>query len=183
MPIFILVVRIECEAIFTNKFKKFFSKQDNLPLALERVNELITTIFDPNSYFSTFTFLNSEKENSVKNKLLPNYKKKINATSNLINQLFTTFKNEKNIIKQMKGEDVQPKEDIFGHDEWEEEKNYIINNKVEFYRILLSRINSNLKKRNLDPIFKVGSELKRIKNNGFANSASNTVREIKEKDI
>ncbi len=122
---------------------------------------MITTIFDPNSYFCTFTFLSSDKESTVKNKLLPNYKKKINATSNLINQLFTTFKNEKNVIKQMRGEDVKPIDDIYGHDEWEEERDYIVNNKVEFYRILLNRINNNLKKRNLDPIFKVGDELKR----------------------
>lgn len=183
MPIFILIVRIECEAIFTNKFKKLFSREKNLKLALERVNELITTIFDPNSYFSTFTFISSDKDSTVKNKFLPNYKKKINATSNLINQLFTTFKNEKNIIKQMRGEDVQlSQEDIFGHEEWEEEKNYIINNKVEFYKILLKRINDNLKKRNLDPIFKVGNETKRIRNNNFGDSNNSKADYIKEVD-
>ena len=162
MPIFILVIRIECEAIFTNKFKLIFNNKTNMNLALERVNELITTIFDPNSFFTTFTFLSSDKESSVKNKLLPNYKKKVNATSNLINQLFTTFKNEKNIIKQMRGEEVRPGKDLYGHDEWEEEKNYIMNNKINFYKILLKRINNNLQKRNLDPIFKVENEIERV---------------------
>lgn len=168
MPLFILVIRIECEALFTNKFKKFLSTEKNVKLALEKVNELITTIFDPNSYFSTFIFISSDKKSNsgglTKNKLLPNYKKKINATSNLINQLFSTFKNEKNIIKKMRGEDIKPTDDIFDHAEWEEEKEYILQNKVAFYRILLDKINNNLKKRNLDPIFKVASEVKRIKN-------------------
>lgn len=168
MPLFILVIRIECEALFTNKFKKFLSTENNIKLALEKVNELITTIFDPNSYFSTFIFISSDKKSNsgrlTKNKLLLNYKKKINATSNLINQLFTTFKNEKNIIKKMRGENIKPTDDIFDHAEWEEEKEYILKNKVAFYRILLDKINNNLKKRNLDPIFKVASEVKRIKN-------------------
>lgn len=144
------------------------STENNIKLALEKVNELITTIFDPNSYFSTFIFISSDKKSNsgrlTKNKLLLNYKKKINATSNLINQLFTTFKNEKNIIKKMRGENIKPTDDIFDHAEWEEEKEYILKNKVAFYRILLDKINNNLKKRNLDPIFKVASEVKRIKN-------------------
>jgi len=186
MPVFILIVRIECEAIFTNKFKKFFSNELNIKLALERVNELITTIFDPNSYFTTFSFLSSEKESSVKNKLLPNYKKKINATSNLINQLFTTFKNEKNIIKSMRGEDVAPskndKGDPYYHEEWLEEKNYIINNKIEFYRILLNRINSNLKKRNLEPIFNIGSDSKKMGNGKNRKDNSSKLGNIVEVD-
>ena len=166
MPVFILVTRIECESVFTNKFKKLFSSQMYLNMALERVNELITTIFDPNSFFTTFTFLSSDKSKLVKNKVLPNYKKKINATSNLINQLFSTYQNEKNIVKQKRGEDIRPPlSEVMGQKEWEEEKEYIMNSKVDFYRILLQRINNNLKKRNLDPIFSLTKEEKRVGKN------------------
>lgn len=194
MPVFILVTRIECEAVFTNKFKKLFSSSFvnkdninvnkheftniNLKLALDRVNELITTIFDPNSYFTTFSYLSGEQSKSVKNKILPNYKKKINATSNLINQLFTTYKNEKNIIKQKKGDDFRCNIKLLESNEFEEEKNYILNTKIEFYKILLKRINYNLKKRNLDPIFNLSSN-----NNKISNNTTNTNEVYNKKDV
>ena len=65
----------------------------------------------------------------------------------------------------MRGEEVRPTKDLYGHDEWEEEKNYIMNNKINFYQILLKRINNNLQKRNLDPIFKIETEVNRIGGN------------------
>jgi hypothetical protein len=37
----------------------------------------------------------------------------------------------------------------------DEQKKYILESKVEFYRVLLNRVNRNLKKRNLDPIFTI----------------------------
>ena len=159
MPVFILVIRIECEAIFLKKFKCFFSDEKNLKLAMEKINELITTIFDPNCYFNTFSFLSTDNSKHINNKLFPKYKTKVNATSNLINQLFTTFKNEQNVKIQMKGIEIRPDEEKVSLSEWEEEKNYIMNSKIEFYRVLLNRINQNLKKRNLDPIFKLGNKL------------------------
>jgi len=170
MPILILILRIECEAIFTKKFKVFFEDKINEQKAFSKINELITTIFDPNCYFNTFTFLGTDVtklKHTINKNLLPNYKKKINATSTMVNQLFTTFKNEKN-LKQFMGThdfsknpktasnfDDMSKNLIFKILDWEDEFKYIVDGKAEFYRTLLNKINQNLKKRNLDPIFKI----------------------------
>ena len=40
----------------------------------------------------------------------------------------------------------------------DEQKKYILESKVEFYGVLLNRVNSNLKKRNMDPIFTIDKE-------------------------
>lgn len=152
MPLLILIIKIESESVFINKYKKLFSSYDNNHKGLSRITDLITRIFDPNAYFSLFLI----GKPTSKKKILPNYKKKINATSNLINQLFTTYQNEKNVKRQKGKEEVIPNQLLLmGEREWEEEKEYIINSKVEFYRILLDRINNNLKKRNLHPVFNV----------------------------
>lgn len=37
----------------------------------------------------------------------------------------------------------------------EDQKKYILESKVEFYNVLLNRVNNNLKKRNMDPIFNI----------------------------
>jgi len=115
MPILILVVRIECEAIFNKKFKIFFEDKHNGVKALAKLNELITTIFDPNCYFNTFTFLGTDitkLKHTINKNMFPNYKTKVNATSTLLNQLFTTFKNEKNVKKYMTKKDFGSKEAI-----------------------------------------------------------------------
>lgn len=100
MPILILIVRIECEAIFTKKFKHLFKNKHNLDISMEKINEIITHIFDPNCYFNTFTIMANDMaklKHQLDKNLNPNYKTKVNATSNLLNQLFTTFTNEKNV--------------------------------------------------------------------------------------
>lgn len=100
MPILILIVRIECEAIFTKKFKNLFENKTNLEISMEKINEIITHIFDPNCYFNTFTIMANDMnklKHQLDKSLNPNYKTKANATSNLLNQLFTTFTNEKNV--------------------------------------------------------------------------------------
>jgi hypothetical protein len=102
MPVLILIVRIECEAIFTKKFKNFLREKINAQKCMERVNEIITIIFDPNSYFNTFTLLATDTaklKHKISKNLYPNYKSKINATSNFVNLLFTNFSNEKNVKK------------------------------------------------------------------------------------
>jgi len=102
MPILILIIRIECEAIFAKKFKNFLREKKNAEKFLERVNEIITIIFDPNSYFNTFTILATDTaklKHKISKNLYPNYKSKINATSNFVNLIFTNFSNEKNVKK------------------------------------------------------------------------------------
>jgi len=100
MPLLILIVRIECEAIFTKKFKHLFENKNNLDISMEKINEIITHIFDPNCYFNTFTIMANDMtklKHQIDKNLNPNYKTKVNATSNLLNQLFTSFTNEKNV--------------------------------------------------------------------------------------
>lgn len=100
MPVLILIIRIECEAIFTKKFKHLFENKHNLDISMEKINEIITHIFDPNCYFNTFTIMANDMaklKHQLDKNLNPNYKTKVNATSNLLNQLFTSFTNEKNV--------------------------------------------------------------------------------------
>jgi hypothetical protein len=42
--------------------------------------------------------------------------------------------------------------------DWEKEKKYIIESKIEFYKVLINKINNNLIKRKLDPIFSVSKD-------------------------
>ena len=100
MPILILIVRIEIEAIFIKKFKHLLENKTNLDISFQKVNEIITHIFDPNCYFSTFTTMANDMtklKHKIDKDLNPNYKTKVNCTSNLLNQLFTSFTNEKNV--------------------------------------------------------------------------------------
>jgi hypothetical protein len=111
MPILILIIRIECEAIFHKKFKMLFENKYTLHKALERMNEVITIIFDPNNYYNTFSLLShdaTQMKHKVSKKLYPNYKSKIHATSNLLNQLFNNFTNlnNKKIFKTEKQENL-----------------------------------------------------------------------------
>jgi hypothetical protein len=52
------------------------------------------------------------------------------------------------------------------------ERKYIIDSKKEFYKSILNKINNNLKKRNLDPIFDVSKETKKVKDDSELNSES-----------
>lgn len=110
MPILIIIIRIECEALFQKKFKVFFEDKAHLEIAQERINELITTVFDPNCYFNTFTLLSmdmSKVKHKINHNIYPNYKTKVNATSNYVNQLFTTFTNQNNVKNLMKGKEIK----------------------------------------------------------------------------
>ena len=58
MPILIIIVKIEVEATFLMKFKHLFSDKQNKGKALEKMNDLITTILDPNAYLAlSFIFV------------------------------------------------------------------------------------------------------------------------------
>lgn len=123
MPILIIIIRIETEALFQKKFKTFFEDDNNRDKALEKINELITTIFDPNCYFNTFTVLSmnmSKAKHKINHNLYPNYKTKVYATSNFVNQLFKSFNNEQNVKKFYKGKDIKqekgsPKINLLGN--------------------------------------------------------------------
>jgi hypothetical protein len=162
MPILIIILRIECEAIFHKKMKIIFENEDLKEKAMNKINEIITIVFDPNSYFLTFTILSSDMsklKHKISKKLYPNYKSNVHATSNLVNQLFTKM-GSVNIPNSKKESNKEGELDSKYNNklDWEKEKNYIEECKVQFYKVLLNKINQNLKRRNLDPIFNLPKE-------------------------
>jgi hypothetical protein len=158
MPLLILILRIECENIFCNKFIVLFSNRDNKKEAMEKINELVTTIFDPHAYYNTFTIIGGNTallKHKLNKKILPQYKSKTYVTSNLIDQLFTNFKAQKNIVQHNeKGIEYGLDKD-FDIAVWEQEKKYIASSKTKFFGFIFNKINQGLKKRNLEPIFTV----------------------------
>ena len=162
MPFLILILRIECENIFCNKFINLFSNKDNKKEAMEKINELVTTIFDPHAYYNTFTIIGGNTallKHKLNKKILPQYKSKTYVTSNLIDQLFTNFKAQKNIVQHNeKGIEYGLDKD-FDIAVWEQEKKYIASSKTKFFGFIFNKINQGLKKRNLEPIFTVKKPL------------------------
>ena len=183
MPLLILIVRIECENIIVKKFKTLFENKDNRPKALEKVNELITVIFDPHCYYNTFTIIGGNTailKHKLSKKILPKYKSKTYVTSNLVDQLFTKFKSQKNVIHH---KDKGMEKDIgkdFNAEEWDKEKKYIAESKMMFFKVLFNKINQGLKKRNLDPIFSVQKE--DTKNTSDNNCNKNIMPPIQEEE-
>ena len=167
MPLLILIIRIECENIFDKKFKILFEDKRNKDKAMEKTNELITIIFDPHCYYNTFTIIGGNTailKHKLSKKILPKYKSKTYVTSNLVDQLFTKFKSQKNVIHHKEKGLVDELDKEFDVTEWEREKKYIAESKAMFFKVLFHKINQNLKRRNLDPIFSVKKEeVKEIK--------------------
>ena len=158
MPLLILILRIECENIFCNKFAILFNNKEYKKEAMEKINELVTTIFDPHAYYNTFTIIGGNTallKHKLNKKILPQYKSKTYVTSNLIDQLFTNFKAQKNIVQHNeKGIEYGLDKD-FDIAVWEQEKKYIASSKTKFFGFIFNRINQGLKKRNLEPIFTI----------------------------
>lgn len=55
----ILIIRILCENIFVNHFKQFFSINNQAYLANQRIQCIISKLFDPEGFYSRFSFLES----------------------------------------------------------------------------------------------------------------------------
>ena len=149
IPLLILIVRIECENVLNRKFQKLFDDNNTKKIALDKVNELITSVFDPHCYYNTFTIIGGNagllKHKFSKN-LIPKYKEKTFATSNLLEQIFIVP--EEKQIGPIRSKTLRSVE-------IEQKMKFIMNEKVDFISDLLNRVNKNLKKRNLEPIFTV----------------------------
>lgn len=151
IPLLILVVRIECENVFNRKFAKLFDDESSRKTALEKANELITSIFDPHCYYNTFTIIGGNAgllKHKFNKSILPKYKEKTFATSNLLEQIFIIPEEEVNKRYNHRNQSMIGVET-------EQKMNFIMNEKVDFISDLLSRVNKNLKKRNLEPIFTI----------------------------
>jgi hypothetical protein len=62
MPLIMLTVRLEVESIYRNTYPSVMSDPETEDMAMQRINQLITEIIDPNLYYSRFSFLESGKE-------------------------------------------------------------------------------------------------------------------------
>ena len=158
MPLLILILRVECENIFSNRLVTIFSTKEYKKEALTKINELVTHIFDPHAYYNTFTIIGGNTallKHKLNKKILPQYKSKTYVTSNLIDQLFTNFKSQKNIVQHNEKGIEYGLDKNFDIAVWEQEKKYIATSKTKFFGFVFNRINQGLKKRNLEPIFTV----------------------------
>ena len=147
-PLLIIIIRIEAENIFSRKFKLLFKDDKNKIEAMKKANDVISEIFDPHCYYNTFTIMSGNagvlKHKTSKN-LFPRYKEKVFATSNLVEQMFNNDNRDIDNSKRTKYENK----------ELDNRKKYIMNYKIDFFSDMLDRVNMNLKKRNLEPIFSV----------------------------
>ena len=182
IPLLILIVRIECENVFTHRFRQLFNKSENRKNALERINELITVIYDPHCYYNTFTIIGGNTsilKHKLSKKILPSYKSKTYVTSNFVDQLFTKFKSVRNIkMNKEKGMEKELDKDI-ELEIWKKERKFIADSKTKFFGVLFNNVNQNLKKRNLEPIFSIkkGDKLKYDNNNN-----KDVIKEIENDD-
>ena len=158
MPVLILILRVECENIFSKYLTTIFSNREYKKEALTKINELVTHIFDPHAYYNTFTIIGGNTallKHKLNKKILPQYKSKTYVTSNLIDQLFTNFKAQKNIVQHNEKGIEYGLDKNFNIAVWEQEKKYIATSKTKFFGFVFNKINQGLKKRNLEPIFTV----------------------------
>jgi hypothetical protein len=182
IPLLILIVRIECENVFTHRFRQLFNKSENRKNALERINELITVIYDPHCYYNTFTIIGgntSVLKHKLSKKILPSYKSKTYVTSNFVDQLFTKFKSVRNIkMNKEKGMEKELDKD-FELEIWKKERKFIADSKTKFFGVLFNNVNQNLKKRNLEPIFTIKNPQRKNKKSDINNYQ---LEEITEED-
>ncbi len=147
-PLLIIIIRIEAENMFSRKFKLLFKDEKNKVKAMNKANDIISEIFDPHCYFNTFTIMSGNAgilKHKTSNSLFPRYKEKVFATSNLVEQMFNNDNRDIDNSKRTKYENK----------ELDNRKKYIMNYKIDFFSDMLDRVNMNLKKRNLEPIFSV----------------------------
>ena len=165
MPLLIILLRLEADIYFTRKFVKLFKIKKNKIACMNLINDVITEIYDKHGYMNSFAIIAGKskdlKDKMIKN-LLPRFKEKSYATSNLIEQIFS---NDKSVIFN----NINNENNL--NDEIEQRKKFISEQKINFISDFLKKINRNLAKRKLKPIFSIkdsenlGVEIKNNKNN------------------
>ena len=154
VPLEIILIRIEIDNYLSRKFILLFDDKnpENKEKIMIIINNIITEIFDKHGYMNSFETICGSREDFNKKftkNLLPRFKKKIYATSNIIEQLFN---NDKSDIAKSSIEDIKQRQE------------FIMGPKVNFFNSYLQKINNNLKKRNLAPLFTVSNNQKKINN-------------------
>lgn len=85
----ILIIRIIAENIFINSYKQFFTIPNQSQIANQRIQNVITRLFDPEGYYSRFSFLESGIDAlglNAKNKV--KMSAKYFSTSSMVKSLF-----------------------------------------------------------------------------------------------
>ena len=152
IPLFIIICRIEIENFFVRKYIYLFEDKNNLKIFLKKANAIITEIFDKHGYMNTFNlFCKGQEEFNKKfrinnNNNIGHYKNKLYATSNFVEML---FRNDNENLKN--DNDIKEKEE------------FISKHKEKYFSFYLDKINNQLKRRNLEPIFKIKNKPKELK--------------------
>ena len=148
IPFMIIMMRIEADIYFSRKFQNLFI--ENKKKCIELINEIITEVFDKHGYMNSFlTIAGNSKElkDKMVKKSLPRFKNKLYATSNYIEQIFNNDTND--LLEKKSNQKVIDKKEI------EQKKIYIKEQKIKYIGNLLNKINDNLCKRRLKPIFSI----------------------------
>ena len=149
IPLEIILIRIEMDNYLNRKFILLFDEEkapQNKEKAMVKVNNIITEIFDKHGYMNSFETIFGSRDDlnkKISNNYFPRFKGKIFATGNMIEQLFNNDKND--IVKSNNIENVVQRQE------------FLLGPKVDFFSSYLTRINNNLKKRNLAPIFSLSN--------------------------
>ena len=152
IPLFIIICRIEIENFFVRKYIYLFEDKNNLKIFLKKANAIITEIFDKHGYMNTFNLFCKDQEEFNKkfrinnNNNIGHYKNKLYATSNFVEML---FRNDNENLKN--DNDIKEKEE------------FISKHKEKYFSFYLDKINNQLKRRNLEPIFKIKNKPKELK--------------------
>ena len=171
IPLEIIIIRIEIENYLNRKFILLFNEKNpkNKEKVMIKVNNVITEIFDKHGYMNSFETIcgtGDDLNRKISNNYLPRFKNKIFATSNMVEQLFNNDKSNLSINS------IQ---------EAKQRQEFLLGPKVDFFNLYLNRVNNNLKKRNLAPIFLL-SNRKQIYNN-IKSDDENVVDKHHKKDL
>ena len=161
LPLLIIMIRIEADVYFSRKFINLFKNKENKKRSMNLINEVITEIYDKHGYMNSFVTVagkSKELKEKMNKNLLPRFKNKLYATSNYIEQIFNNDMS-----------DIITKSNIDMKQDLEQRKNFIAEQKINFVSDFLKKMNNNLEKRHLKPIFSI-----RDKNIEFKNISSNS---------
>lgn len=167
LPLLIIMIRIEADVYFSRKFTHLFKNKENKKKSMNLINEIITEIYDKHGYMNSFVTVagkSKELKEKMNKNLLPRFKNKLFATSNYIEQIFNNDTSD--ILKKVDEEGGVGE----SQNEIEQRKNFIAEQKISFFSDFLNKINNNLTKRHLKPIFSV----RRIENDEFKNISTNS---------
>ena len=175
LPLLIIMIRIEADVYFSRKFVNLFKNKENKQKSMDLINEIITEIYDKHGYMNSFVTVagkSKELKEKMNKNLLPRFKNKLFATSNFLEQIFNN--NSSDIL--MKKSEILSQENL---NEIEQRKNFIMEQKVQFFSDFLNKINTNLSRRHLKPIFSIRNDNNNKFNNISVNSTMINVQRFK----